>query len=65
MAKRRFTEEAGQWRHLELKTVLKPKPDIIEKGVWTKQKVYTYIIRTFNTALLMIENSHKKLGTIK
>lgn len=34
-------------------------------GKKKKKMVYTYIIRTFNIALLMIEKSHKKVGTIK
>ena len=42
MAERSFTKEAGQWRHLELKTVLKSEPNTIEKGLWAKQEVYTY-----------------------
>lgn len=38
MAERRFTQEAGQWRHLELKTVLEPESDKIEKGPGAKKE---------------------------
>ena len=38
MAEKRFTQEVGQWRHLELKTVLKPETDKIEKGLWAKKE---------------------------
>ena len=36
-----------------------------ERPLGKKKMVYTYIIRTLNIALLMIEKSHKKVGTIK